>query len=98
MACVLSLSRQGGYSKRAGIINTCFSAVWLLAYLGDEVGTISVPLQPGCFPLPALKSLPPEYLLYQSFGAAVAGGNQHLMNEVVAPLGRYRGCPMRKSH
>lgn len=67
--CVLSLSRQEGYSRGARIINTCFSAVQLLAYLGGEVGTISVPFQPGYFPPPALESLPLEYLLYQSFGA-----------------------------
>lgn len=55
------------------------------------MATTSVLLQPGCFPL-LCGSLPPEYLLSQSFGAAAAGGNQHL-KEVVALLGRYRGCP-----
>lgn len=39
--------------KRARIVNTCLSAVQLLAYLGGEVGTTSVPLQPGCLPLQA---------------------------------------------
>lgn len=44
-------------------------------------------------PISCLDSVPPEYLLYQNFGAAAAGGNQHLMDEVVAPLGKYRGFP-----
>lgn len=50
MARVLSLFGQGEYSKRARVINTYFSAVWLLACLGGEMGTTFVPLQPGCFP------------------------------------------------